>query len=272
MATASPAGQPDDVVQPSTPEVKRSMSWRRSKRTPPSSSVISAIVARHVRLADRLDPSETTRLQELVAELITTKRWEAIDGIDLSDEVLVTVAANAAIAMLHLDLTYYRLVRAILIRPSSATSHAPHAGPIPGSYSDAAIATIGEAAAHAGPVAISWDAAFAESRRPQAGRNVVIHEFAHKIDAFDGDTDGIPPAHGPALAQWAALMGAEFANRTSPPHGAALRDYAWTNPAEFFAVATESFFCVPIALRHQRPALYGALASFFDQDPANRLD
>lgn len=101
---------------------------------------------------------------------------------------------------------------------------------------------IGQAAANAGPLVISWDAARAESRGPARGRNVVIHEFAHKIDMRDGYLDGTPPLRGDALSRWTAMMDDEFGHSAARPSDRVLGSYAWTNPAEFFAVATERFF------------------------------
>jgi Mlc titration factor MtfA (ptsG expression regulator) len=129
---------------------------------------------------------------------------------------------------------------------------------------------IGEATPNEGPLSVSWDAALADSRNPANGRSVVIHEFAHKIDMSDGYTDGTPPLRGDSLERWTAVLADEYEHARTRPSDAALRPYAWTNRAEFFAVATEAFFCSAPALRDAKPALYEALAGFFGQDPAVR--
>jgi Mlc titration factor MtfA (ptsG expression regulator) len=130
------------------------------------------------------------------------------------------------------------------------------------------MSVIGQASANAGPLVLSWDAALAESRWPGRGRNVVIHEFAHKIDMSDGYLDGSPPLRGDALVRWSAMVDDEFGHTDARPSDRVLGSYAWTNPAEFFAVATERFFCRPTALAEAKPALYGALRDFYRQDPA----
>ena len=118
----------------------------------------------------------------------------------------------------------------------------------------------------------SWDAALAESRWPARGRNVVIHEFAHKIDMGDGYLDGTPPLRGDALSRWTAMIDDEYGHTAARPSDRVLGSYAWTNPAEFFAVATERFFCRPAVLAEAKPVLYEALSAFYRQDPAHRQD
>jgi Mlc titration factor MtfA (ptsG expression regulator) len=98
---------------------------------------------------------------------------------------------------------------------------------------------------------------------------VVIHEFAHKIDMIDGYTDGTPPLRGAELARWTTVVVDEYERAESRPSDAVLRPYAWSSPAEFFAVATEAFFCTPEPLRNAKPDLYRALGDFYRQDPAD---
>ena len=97
---------------------------------------------------------------------------------------------------------------------------------------------------------------------------MIIHEFAHKIDMSDGYADGTPPLRGPALARWTPMLTDEYERTDGESADAVLDPYAWSNPAEFFAVATEGFFCVATRLADARPALYGALRDFYRQDPA----
>ncbi|MFA9563197.1 MAG: zinc-dependent peptidase [Acidimicrobiales bacterium] len=245
------------------------MNWRRQReQTGPTSDEVDAIVARNVPLAARLDPAERVQHRDLTAALVRTKRWEPVADLSLSDEIRVTVAANAAIPILHLGIDPYRTVQAIIVRPTTGVSHGVRAGRAEGTVADEPIAVIGQAAANAGPLVVSWDAALAESRWPARGRNVVIHEFAHKIDMGDGYLDGTPPLRGDALSEWTAMMEDEFGHTTARPSDRVLGTYAWTNAAEFFAVATERFFCRPAVLSEAKPVLYEALRAFYRQDPA----
>lgn len=167
----------------------------------------------------------------------------------------VTIAANAATPILDLDLSLYRNVRSIIARPTAVTSTKKRAGPVPGVATDGPMSTIGEAAPHSRPMSISWDAALSDSRRPAAGRNVVIHEFAHKIDMGDGYSDGTPPLTGASLENWASLLADEYGRADSRPGDQELRPYAWTSAGEFFAVATETFFGIDTISATHRTAL-----------------
>ena len=245
------------------------MPWRRSSTwTPPGDTEIAAIVGANVRIAAHLSQAQRARLLEHTAELLRTKRWESVDGIDLTDEVLVTVAANAAIPILSFDIWPYRQVRSIIIRPTATISTGTRAGPVAGTFTDEELATIGEASPRTGPLAISWDAARHDSKHPSLGCNVVIHEFAHKIDMNDGYADGVPPLRGAALDRWRQVLRDEFHRTESHESDHVLRPYAWTNPAEFFAVASEAFFCVPARLADAKAELYAVLSELYQQDPA----
>jgi MtfA peptidase len=240
--------------------------WRRSRGTVVDADVIEALVTSTVALAARLDPATRGRLVELTGVLVDAFGWEATDGMVLTDEMRVTIAANAAVPVLELDVGVYAQVRAVIVRPSAARSSGRRAGPAVGTVDESPMWTTGVAMPGTGPVAISWDAALHDSAHPERGHNLVIHEFAHKIDMSDGDSDGVPPLRGAARAQWHAMVTAEFSGADEAAH-AVLGDYAWTNPAELFAVASEAFFCTPSRLAHAAPALYDGLGAFYGQDP-----
>ena len=118
---------------------------------------------------------------------------------------------------------------------------------------------------------LSW----ADAERSGDGYNVVIHEFAHKLDMLNGDANGFPPLHADMdRARWSATFGAayeEFCARVERREETAIDPYAAENPAEFFAVLSEAFFETPDAVRSEYPAVYGELAAFYRQDPALRL-
>ncbi len=244
------------------------MLWRR---TPSGSTIddnaIEAIIDTNVAIAARFGPELRERLLVHTQELLDTKRWEAAARFELTDEVQVTIAANAAIPILAFDSWPYRQVKSIIVHPSATVSSGLRSGPVAGTYTDHPMGIIGEASPNGGPVSLSWSAALNDSRRPAYGSNVVIHEFAHKIDMNDGFADGFPPLSGAALTNWQHVLDDEFHRTEGRDSDAVLRPYAWASPAEFFAVATEAFFCVPAQLADAKPTLYAALSDLYQQSP-----
>lgn len=247
------------------------MRWfRKPERTEVDGNELRAIVANNVGIAALLPEDDLDRLVQLTSSLMVGKRWEPIKPLVLTNEILVTVAANAAIPVLQLGIGAYRNVRSICLHGGVRRSTELRAGPAAGLVTDSAIMTVGQASPNAGPVSISWDAALADSGAPFSGRNVVIHEFAHKLDMLDGYSDGTPPLATGDRRGWEDLLGAEYARIEPDASDSVLRPYAWTNPAEFFAVSSEVFFTTPQQLYAAKPNLYAALAGFYRQDPVTR--
>lgn len=243
------------------------MRWPRRNNQQVGADAIADAVRRNVALAQRLSPDEHTRLLELTAELIDGISWEGV-GIEVTDEIKATIAANAVFPVLAHDLYPYRTVRAVIVRPRATRSSGLRSGPAPGTVTDRPMVVDGEASARSGPLALSWNSVVYDSRHPQRGRNVVIHEFAHKIDMLDGDADGVPPLRGDELAHWVQTIDDEWDREFDDDQDDALDPYAFSNHAEFFAVATETFFCLPSDLAAARPRLYAALRDLYGQDPA----
>jgi Mlc titration factor MtfA (ptsG expression regulator) len=220
-----------------------------------------------------LDTVERARLGELMAYLVARKRWEAARGFELTDEIRVVVAAQAALLILGLDVDCYRDVRSIIVHPTTMTQRGPRVSAVAkGVMTDAPLPILGQANDRRGPVMIAWDAARADARHPDRGHNVVIHEFAHKLDMLDNMIDGTPPLPDAAARQrWIAVCTAEYRRLRSGQGGHLLWSYAGVNPGEFFAVATEVFFARPAELEAEKPALYEVLRDFYRQDPSARL-
>lgn len=226
-----------------------------------------AIVARHLRHWAHLDAEERDDLLAIVDWLLRRKTWEAANGFALDDTIRVVIAAQAALLVLGLSVDHYRYVSTIIVYPAASVAIGERAGPA-GTRTRTPLPIHGMAQDHRGPVLVAWDQASASARHPERGHNVVIHEFAHKIDMSDGYTDGTPPLRGGDLARWNEILADEYERSDLRPSDRALRPYAWTNPGEFFAVATEAFFCTPASLRDAKPDLYQALGDFYRQDPA----
>jgi Mlc titration factor MtfA (ptsG expression regulator) len=218
-----------------------------------------------------LDGADRDRLGELADWLLRNRRWEAAHGFELTDEVRTVIAAHAALPILGLDESWYDGVGAIVVRDGSMTQrHA--AGPVRGTLERLPQAVDGESHHGDGPLMVSWRAARREAGSPRFGRDVVLHEFAHKIDMHDGVLDGTPLLPDDAERQrWVDVCTAHYdAIRDGDPE-TFLRPYAGTNPGEFFAVATETFFTRPVELAARHPELYEIFAAFYRQDPAARV-
>jgi len=219
-----------------------------------------------------LGPDERVRLGELADWLLVDKRWEAARDFALTDEVRTVVSAHASLLLLGLDESWYDGIGSIVVRAGSMTQRTGSAGPIRGTVSGSPQWIDGETHHDDGPLMVSWRAARRESLQPRLGRDVVLHEFAHKIDMRDGTLDGTPILPGDAdTARWVDICTSHFEDVRAGTAGSLLRSYAGTNVAEFFAVATETFFTRSVDLADQKPDLYDVFAAFYRQDPAARV-
>lgn len=231
------------------------------------------VAAERLEAFPTLDDDERARLGALVEWMIRTKHWEAARGFQLTGEIAVTIAAHASLLLLGLDRGVYRDVRAVVVHPSTITHRGPRTTTMRGVVADGPLRVLGHTRDRRGPVVLSWNAIQRDLRRPQRGQNVVLHEFAHKIDAVDGLFDGTPeiPARS-ERAEWVRVCTAEYRRlrRHRSEVDPVLRPYAGTSPSEFFAVVTEAFFVRPMALEESRPALYQVFCEYFGQDPAVR--
>ena len=242
--------------------------WRRRKTLPEGWEPIAASAVAHWAL---LDDDERTRMGQLMTRLVTKKRWESARGFDLTDEIRVVIAAQASLLILGLDLDCYRDVTSIIVHPTTMVLRGPRAGPAQGVVSDGPLPILGQAHDRRGPVIIAWDAARADARHPERGHNVVLHEFAHKLDMLDNLVDGTPPLPDRAARErWIRVCTNEYRLLRMGQAGHLLWSYAGVNPGEFFAVATEVFFGRPVELQAEKPELYEVLRDFYRQDPAGR--
>ncbi len=225
---------------------------------------------RHGAVWSDLDPGDRDRLEALTRRFLETKEYEAAGDLDLDETVKVTIAAHACLLALHLGLEVYRDVHSVIVYPATVIKRGARSDPsLPGAHRACPTPLAGEAMLH-GPVVLTWDAVVAATRHPEGGRNVVYHEFAHKIDMMSGAADGTPPmgSRGEEL-HWDAVLNETLAGiRAHPVPDPVLGTYAEVSRAELFAVATEVFFTTPEALGVHHPALYQALAAFYGPSPS----
>jgi hypothetical protein len=227
------------------------------------------LCARRFRWWRALSDDERSRLEDRALALVVGADWEAANGFEVTDEMIVTIAAQAALLVLELPEDSYRDVHSVIVHPTTVLLEGEHSQ-VDGLVSDDPMPIDGQAEYH-GPVLLAWDEVLDEARHPGHGHNVVFHEFAHKLDMLDGTIDGTPPLTDPAaVARWVEVCTRVFDEVAEGRGGHVLSPYAGVNAAEFFAVATEVFFDHPRGLRHEHPDLYAVLADFYRQDPVAR--
>ena len=234
------------------------------------------IVRENMPLYERLPEEDQQALQQHLQVFLQEKRFEGCGDLTITDEIRVTIAAQACVLLLRRPMNYYPKLRSILVYPreyvSKALSHDEN-----GFASEAHQHRLGESWS-SGSVVLSWNAARSGGEALHDGQNVVFHEFAHQLDQESGQSDGAPIL-GRDLAvterrskyvSWARVMQSEFDHlQFQTRHGkrALMDDYGATNPAEFFAVATETFFEKPKLLQKRHPELYQELKGYYRQDP-----
>ena len=219
-----------------------------------------------------LDDDERAQLADRVERFVGRTRWEAARSFSLTQEIVVTIAASAGLLAIGLDRDCYRHVRAVVVHPRTFTNRSVRATAVPGVVTEAPQQLLGHARDGQGPVVLSWSAVRRDVRNPDRGQNVVVHELAHKLDAAAGLFDGTPEITDRAdRAEWVQVCNREYRRlRRRDDPDPVLRRYATTNPAEFFAVATEAFLMRPLALEEHHPELYRVLCGYYGQDPAAR--
>jgi MtfA peptidase len=233
-----------------------------------------ALLERNMAHFACLSPDEAQRLCQLVQVFVAEKSWVGAGGLELSDEIRVTIAGQACLLVLELDHVLYANVETIIVYPSVVrpvrVEEPFFAAP---RVVREVMPVLGEAHRH-GPVILTWDAVRRGGAHPESGANVVYHEFAHKLDMLDGAIDGVPPlASKREYQRWVEVCTREFEQlREAVDQGVPtlLDPYGLTDVGEFFAVVTEVFFDQPLELRAQHPELYDVLRQFYRQDTAAR--
>lgn len=225
---------------------------------------------RNLAIFGRLSSSDQADLLGHVQVFLAEKLFEGCGGLELTDEIRVTIAAQACLLLLHRETDYYPELVTILVYPSAYLAHEDRylGGNI---WEQGEDDRLGHTGRRMGSLVLAWDAAKHGAADPADGANLVLHEFAHQLDFEDYQTNGAPAlATRTEYLAWARVMNREFeALRAADEAGipTVLDTYGATNPAEFFAVATEAFFERPRALRAKQPELYAQLARFYRQDP-----
>jgi Mlc titration factor MtfA (ptsG expression regulator) len=212
-----------------------------------------------------LSEDERAWLREDTRIFVAEKHWEGCRGLQVTEEMKVTVAAQSCLMLLGIEHDYFSRVLTVLLYPTAFALPSED-----GDEGEEREAVAGQAFYHS-PVILSWDSVLAEGRDPAAGDNLVIHEFAHQLDFLDGSINGTPELFSPELAdRWYEAMTAEYhrqVRHVRKGRETFLGDYAARNEAEFFARASERFFTVPARLQHYHREVYEVLAEFYGVEP-----
>ena len=228
------------------------------------------IVQRNVPAFKKLRKEDQKELLSHTQVILAEKHFEGCGGLDLTDEIRVTIAAQACLLLLHRDTDYFPHLTSILVYPTGySVEEERYVGG--GLWEEGPEDRVGHTSSQLRALVLAWDAVLNGAANPADGWNVVLHEFAHQLDFGIKNADGTPALGGYGdYVAWSKVMSRELdALRRADAIGATtlLDTYGATNPTEFFAVATEVFFERPRALRSHHPDLYAQLQRFFKQDP-----
>ncbi|MEM7696958.1 MAG: M90 family metallopeptidase [Verrucomicrobiota bacterium] len=222
------------------------------------------ILRENIPLASELSERQQRRLRSLILFFIKDKRFEACGGLEgITDTMRVVIAAHACLLLLNHHHDCFPNLRSILVYPSRYFADDEN-----GDRQE----RLGESWG-TGSVVLAWDSTLNDAWNPDDGLNVAIHEFAHQLDQATGGADGLPSLRhtGNRVAGWARVLGGAYDNfldKVDRGRPSSIDDYGATDPAEFFAVATETFFEKPDQLRREYPSLYEELTVFYAVDLA----
>ena len=239
--------------------------WLRSRPFPPS---WLAILEPGLPIYTALSMQEQSRLRQLIQLFIARKRFYGCAGLIITEEIRVTIAAEACLLLLNKGWSVYPKLSSILVYPT-AFRVARDQHQADGTVAAAEHHLLGESWSN-GRVILSWDDVEHGVGDFTDGHNVVLHEFAHQLDAESGSTNGAPPLRRNSYQSWASIFTENFENLQAMSlhrHKTVIDEYGATNPAEFFAVATETFFEKPRQLYLKRPELYEELRQYYQLDP-----
>ncbi|MGA9030978.1 MAG: M90 family metallopeptidase [Sulfuricaulis sp.] len=254
-----------------TGSLKRLLGLRRSGRD----SISDATWSRSLRTspyARSLSGPDRERLRELANLLLREKSFSGAAGLVVTNAMRARIALHACLPILNLGLDYYTDWSSIVIYPGDFRVHDEYMdehGVVHREIMD----LCGQSLSH-GPMVLSWEAIRVEDST-QGDYNLVIHECAHKLDVLNGDANGFPPLHADMDGrEWARdFQDAydRFCAALKTSDGNSIDPYASEDPAEFFAVASETFFTVPDLINAKFPAVYSQLQRFYRQDPCRQL-
>ena len=242
---------------------------RNHLKTRPFPSLWNAIIENNLPIYPRLSLAERRRLQGHIQVFLAEKQFIGCGGLEVTEEMKVVVAAVACLLLLNERGQYFPKLRSILVYPST---YFVNETTFMGNYivEEGRVARLGESWTN-DQVVLSWEQVKQDTYNWRDGHNVVLHEFAHQLDQEDGKAEGVPILHRNSdYPIWAYVMTEEYqqlCNDVQRGVRTVMDSYGATNPAEFFAVATETFFEKPYPLLKKHPALYEQLQRYYQLEP-----
>ena len=231
------------------------------------------ILKNHFILYNRLPPVLHEELKNKIKVFLSEKVFHSCQGLEITDKMRIIVAAQACMLLLNRETSYYPKLKTIYIYPTAYFSK--HVSSEAGIVTESTRASAGESWS-SGELVLSWDASFHGATNIYNGHNVVFHEFAHQLDQEDGVADGAPILKSRSCyASWARILGKEYEllkDKKKRRKKSILNKYGATNPAEFFAVASETFFEKPRQLNKKHPELYEELKNYYNTNPLEWID
>lgn len=227
------------------------------------------VLERNVPLYNHLPLPLKEQLHGLIHIFLAEKNIEGAAGLEVTDEIRVTIAGQACILLLNRETEYYPRLYSIVVYPHSYEVDKPlfFSGR---QHIEATETRLGESWP-TGAVVLAWDHVRQGAADVHDGHNLVFHEFAHQLDQENASADGIPNlGRSSRYIAWARVVGREYEDlqqHVKTGMASLLDQYGATNEAEFFAVATECFFERPAQMKAQYPELYEELKEFYRQDP-----
>ena len=244
---------------------------RREKlfKTPLEASRI-ATLEKYVTIYTKLPQSLREELHGHINIFLDEKTFIGREGIEITDEISVVVAGNACLLLLQGNKRRFTGFSSILIYPNTYIAHeVQHDGLL---STEQPSTRAGESWVR-GPIVLSWGDIRSGSINAEDGHNVVIHEFAHKLDEQSGHMNGLPVLKNESRhKEWNKVLSEEYDalhERAKRGGNKVLDEYGTVSPAEFFAVASESFFEKPVQMKKRLPELYKQLQTFYNIDPVS---
>ncbi len=251
--------------------------WRRRVRRrrllqAPLPEAWQAMLRTHLPPYRHLPAPLREQLDGAINLFLDEKRFEGCGGLVMTDEIRVTIAAQACLLLIGRATRCYPTLRSVLVYPHTYVAGGRRSL---GGDEEPPSARLGESW-QGGAVVLSWNSVKGGAANFDDGQNVVLHEFAHQLDQADGAADGTPILESRASYRaWVPLFSAEyreFLQRVHAHRKTVVDPYGATNPAEFFATVSEAFFEKPQQLFRKHPGLYNELQGFYKVDPREWLD
>ena len=247
--------------------------WLRRAQAPEIDPALWQATVANLPFLAGLTVDAEKRLKSLTEQFLAEKEFSAAGGLTLSDEICVSIAVQGCLPVLELGLSAYRGWVGIVVYPDEfvVPRRIEDEDGIVHEFDD----VLSGEAWEGGPLVISWHDVQLAGQADSAGYNVVIHEFAHKLDMLNGEADGIPALHsGLDEDGWIAIFDAafeDFCRRVDADEETVIDPYASQDHSEFFAVISEVFFLTPQVVASEYPVLYDLLRRYYRQDPLQRL-